>query len=76
MSAPGQEPVRGALITLEGLDRSGKTTQVTLLEQRLTENGRKVKMMRFPGEWIRKLRLSREQMGHFLDPRICPDHGS
>lgn len=40
---------RGALVVLEGLDRSGKTTQVKLLEQRFVELGRKVKLMRFPG---------------------------
>lgn len=40
---------RGALIVLEGLDRSGKTTQVKLLEQRFVELGRKVKVVRFPG---------------------------
>jgi len=40
--------VRGALIVLEGLDRSGKTTQVNLLEQRLSGLGKKVKVMRFP----------------------------
>ncbi|TLS31271.1 hypothetical protein PpBr36_03202 [Pyricularia pennisetigena] len=40
--------VRGALIVLEGLDRSGKTTQVQLLEKRLLELGRNVKVMRFP----------------------------
>lgn len=43
------EVARGALIALEGLDRSGKTTQVKLLEQRFVELGRKVKVMRFPG---------------------------
>ena len=45
---------RGAFIVLEGLDRSGKTTQVKLLEQRFVEEGRKVKMMRFPGKlaWL------------------------
>ncbi len=42
--------VRGALVVLEGLDRSGKTTQVKQLEQRFTEQGRPVKAMRFPGE--------------------------
>jgi dTMP kinase len=40
---------RGAFIVLEGLDRSGKTTQVKLLEQRFVEAGKKVKVMRFPG---------------------------
>jgi dTMP kinase len=41
---------RGAFIVLEGLDRSGKTTQVKLLEQRFVEEGRPAKVMRFPGE--------------------------
>lgn len=39
---------RGAFVVLEGLDRSGKTTQVKLLEQRFVEEGRPVKVMRFP----------------------------
>src|SRR5688572_13556702 len=43
--------VRGAFVALEGLDRSGKTTQVKLLEQRFVELGRKVKVLRFPGQW-------------------------
>ena len=43
---------RGAFIVLEGLDRSGKTTQVKLLEQRFVEEGKKVKVMRFPGMFI------------------------
>jgi len=47
--AAQQSAGRGALIVLEGLDRSGKTTQVKLLEQRFVEAGRKVKAMRFPG---------------------------
>lgn len=42
---------RGAFIVLEGLDRSGKTTQVELLERRFREEGRRVKRMRFPGEF-------------------------
>lgn len=45
----GPPAARGALVVLEGLDRSGKTTQVKLLEQRFVELGRKVKVMRFPG---------------------------
>ena len=52
MSAPTSAPTkceRGAFIVLEGLDRSGKTTQVKLLEQRFVEEGRPVKTMRFPG---------------------------
>ncbi|OAQ65393.1 thymidylate kinase protein [Pochonia chlamydosporia 170] len=45
---PPADGKRGAFIVLEGLDRSGKTTQVKLLEQRFVEEGRKVKVMRFP----------------------------
>ncbi|KAI8293415.1 thymidylate kinase [Colletotrichum sp. SAR11_240] len=46
--APPAGVTRGAFIVFEGLDRSGKTTQVKLLEQRLVELGRKTKAMRFP----------------------------
>lgn len=47
----GEEQVaRGAFVVLEGLDRSGKTTQVKLLQSRLIEAGRRVQLMRFPGE--------------------------
>ncbi|KAH7369156.1 thymidylate kinase [Plectosphaerella cucumerina] len=47
-AADGSAVARGALVILEGMDRSGKTTQVKLLEQRFVELGRKVKVMRFP----------------------------
>lgn len=40
---------RGAFIVLEGLDRSGKTTQVKLLEERFAKEGRRVHVMSFPG---------------------------
>lgn len=46
----GPAVARGAFIVLEGLDRSGKTTQVKLLQSRLIEAGRRVQLMRFPGE--------------------------
>ena len=39
---------RGALIVFEGCDRSGKTTQVTRLVERLNEGGKKAVMRRFP----------------------------
>ncbi|KAF7539355.1 hypothetical protein G7Z17_g12442 [Cylindrodendrum hubeiense] len=48
---------RGAFVVLEGLDRSGKTTQVKLLEQRFVEEGRPVKVMRFPVPTAGKLWL-------------------
>lgn len=44
-----QETKRGAFIVLEGLDRSGKTTQVQRLEQRFQAEGKKVEAIRFPG---------------------------
>ncbi|KAM5344704.1 hypothetical protein ACJ41O_010566 [Fusarium nematophilum] len=47
-AADAAATARGAFIVLEGLDRSGKTTQVKLLEQRFVEEGKKVKVMRFP----------------------------
>ncbi|KAL5606625.1 hypothetical protein BROUX41_003023 [Berkeleyomyces rouxiae] len=44
----GKAVSRGSLIVLEGLDRSGKSTQVKLLAQRFVEAGRKAKVMQFP----------------------------
>ena len=41
---------RGALIVFEGCDRSGKTTQVTRLVERLNSVGRPAVMRRFP-DW-------------------------
>lgn len=49
---------RGALVVLEGLDRSGKTTQVKLLEQRFVELGRKVKVVRFPGALLGQFNIA------------------
>ncbi|KAJ7035045.1 thymidylate kinase [Mycena alexandri] len=39
---------RGAFIAVEGLDRSGKTTQVTNLETRFQAAGIDVKLLKFP----------------------------
>ena len=39
---------RGALIVFEGCDRSGKTTQVTRLVERLNAGGKPAVMRRFP----------------------------
>ncbi|KAK2602939.1 hypothetical protein N8I77_009433 [Diaporthe amygdali] len=44
----GPKVARGAFVVLEGMDRSGKTTQVKLLQSRFIEAGRKVQLMRFP----------------------------
>jgi len=39
---------RGAFIVIEGLDRSGKSTQTSLLHDRLQASGRPVKLLKFP----------------------------
>ncbi|XP_045201663.2 thymidylate kinase-like [Mercenaria mercenaria] len=39
---------RGALIVFEGVDRSGKTTQCNLLEERLNRDSGNVKLLKFP----------------------------
>ncbi|CAK5274702.1 unnamed protein product [Mycena citricolor] len=39
---------RGAFIAIEGLDRSGKTTQVDRLRARMEEQGLNVKLLKFP----------------------------
>lgn len=69
---------RGAFIVLEGLDRSGKTTQVKLLEQRFVEEGRKVKVMRFPGMFfsiddvrLNLPRMAEEAYGLFCMMEMC-----
>jgi dTMP kinase len=41
---------RGAFIVIEGLDRSGKTTQIDLLASRLSATGVTVSRRKFPGE--------------------------
>ena len=42
---------RGAFIVVEGLDRSGKTTQTKLLAEALERNGKVVEILRFPGTY-------------------------
>ncbi|KAM6492602.1 thymidylate kinase [Amanita muscaria] len=39
---------RGAFIVIEGLDRSGKSTQASAILSRLQENGIKAKLLKFP----------------------------
>lgn len=48
-TAPAQ---RGAFIVLEGLDRAGKTTQVQLLAAALEAQGKRVRRLRFPGNYF------------------------
>jgi dTMP kinase len=42
-------PERGLFIVLEGLDRSGKSTQVDRLLDRLNRDGRRAVLQKFPG---------------------------
>lgn len=44
-------PQRGPFIVVEGLDRSGKSTQTALLLARLEAAGIPAKLLKFPGRW-------------------------
>ena len=44
-----KEVKRGAFIVIEGLDRSGKSTQAAALYERLAAAGISVKLQKFPG---------------------------
>jgi dTMP kinase len=46
---------RGAFIVLEGLDRSGKTTQATKLVQRIKGMDKPCTLMKFPGKHLHSL---------------------
>lgn len=41
--------MRGTFIVLEGLDRSGKSTQVDRLIARLNKEGHQARLQKFPG---------------------------
>lgn len=62
---PGEEPAPGAFLTMEGLDGSGKSTQMELLTEALDRWGFEVQRSREPGgspvgEQIRDILLSRD----------------
>jgi len=45
-----KQVARGALIVIEGVDRSGKTTQCSKLTARLVSDGIKTQLLKFPGD--------------------------
>jgi dTMP kinase len=47
--SPSPAKKRAPFIVIEGLDRSGKTTQTSKLHSRLTENGVDATLVKFPG---------------------------
>ncbi|MGN0244286.1 MAG: dTMP kinase [Lachnospiraceae bacterium] len=66
--------MRGIFITLEGADGSGKSTQITLLQEYLKQQGFEVVLSREPGataigEKIRQVILDKEnrEMGHMTE---------
>jgi len=40
---------RAPFVVIEGLDRSGKTTQINLLHSRLESMGTRTRLFKFPG---------------------------
>ena len=57
MSSPAAAK-RGAFIVIEGLDRSGKSTQAAALLERLDKNGVRAVLQKFPGRYIRCLNIN------------------
>ena len=75
--------MRGILISVEGPDGAGKTTQITLLKKYLEKKGYDSIVTREPGgtnisEKIRSLILDREniEMGRDRDAFICGSKSS
>ena len=66
-----QNKVRGTLISFEGIDGSGKSTQIELIKKYLHKNRKKVLFTREPGgtfeaELIRRLILSKNRVISFI----------
>jgi dTMP kinase len=69
---PATSPSTGFLLSFEGSEGCGKTTQIRLLRERLEASGRKVEVLREPGgteigESIRHL-LQHAKEGHRMTP--------
>ena len=48
---------RGMFIVLEGLDRSGKTTQTLKLVEKIEKSGKPCKLIKFPGTALQGTKL-------------------
>lgn len=68
-SRPGRPG--GVFITFEGVEGSGKSTQITRLRDRLVRRDREVVLTREPGGTEVGRKLRGVLLGHF-DPPVCP----
>ena len=70
---PTRKPMaqgRGAFIVLEGLDRSGKTTQTAKLVEKIESLGKPCKLIKFPGLSLPCARLNADRtttIGKMID---------
>ena len=70
--------MRGAFIVLEGLDRSGKSTQASMLCDYLQSSGRKVSLWKYParetflGKYVRFLNAFPYSRGRSTDTLKAP----
>ena len=65
----------GRLISFEGIDGSGKTTQIELLSARLAIGGKEVRVLREPGgtpisEAIRQILLDKKHTGMCMETEL------
>ena len=59
---------RGCLVVVEGLDRSGKTSQCQLLHDALKEKGYQVRYVKFPGTKLFRTEIERCADSHKTAP--------
>jgi dTMP kinase len=70
-----QISMQGRLITFEGIDGSGKSTQIKRLSAKLADGGKEVRVLREPGgtpigEAIRKILLDKEHTGMCMETEL------
>ena len=64
---------RGAFIVIEGLDRSGKSTQAARLLERLEAASKSVQLLKFPGKRWSETRLF---FASAHPSALCPDRST